>query len=152
MPKICNQDECDYPVWGKGYCKIHQYLRTDPKAPKPLGRSELKSKPKAIKQISDKRKEKLKGYSQIDMFNEIWDERPHKSELTGDPLLPKGHSKWHFQFLHVLGKGSFPQYELDKNNILLGTPDEHDHQDDYDVFRKKKIELLKDHYGRDKFI
>lgn len=152
MPKKCKAEDCDYNVFSTGYCKIHQYLRTDPKKPKPLNRTAIQSKPKAINQISDKRKEKLKGYSQKDMFAEIWDERPHVSELSGDELLPKGHSQWHWQFLHVLPKGSFPKFELKKENILLGTVAEHDHQDQYEVFRKKKVELLKEYYGPDKFI
>lgn len=33
MPKICNA--CTNPVFGGGYCKPHQYLRQDKKAPKP---------------------------------------------------------------------------------------------------------------------
>lgn len=27
MPKICKNEGCGYPVWGAGYCRIHQYLR-----------------------------------------------------------------------------------------------------------------------------
>jgi len=34
MPKICNV--CSNPVFGGGYCKSHQYLRQDKKAPKPV--------------------------------------------------------------------------------------------------------------------
>lgn len=29
--KICNVDGCNSPVFGKGYCRYHQYLRTDTK-------------------------------------------------------------------------------------------------------------------------
>lgn len=35
MPKQCKQDECHNPVWGGGYCRNHQHLRTD-KKPKPM--------------------------------------------------------------------------------------------------------------------
>lgn len=31
MPKICNAQDCVQPVWGKGYCLRHQYLRRDKK-------------------------------------------------------------------------------------------------------------------------
>ena len=137
MPKICNKEDCDNNVWGKGYCKYHQHLRTNKKARKPII-------PKTrIKPISKKRKEALKGRSEMDVFLEIWEEREHKSELTGEPLLPKGHAKWHWQMLHILPKSRFPELRLDKDNILLGLPEEHDHQDRYEVFRKKKVELLK---------
>lgn len=43
--------ECDNPVFGKGYCKYHQYLRTDVK--------------KKIKPVSDKRRAQNKEYSVI---------------------------------------------------------------------------------------
>lgn len=29
--KTCNVDTCNSPVFGKGYCRYHQYLRTDTK-------------------------------------------------------------------------------------------------------------------------
>jgi hypothetical protein len=79
--------------------------------------------------------------TQKQMFEWIWETRPHVSELSGEPLLPKGHFKWHWQFLHVLPKGSYPSMKLDPDNILLGLPDEHSHQERYEVFKDKKIEL-----------
>ena len=27
--KLCQADTCNNPVWGKGFCKNHQYLRPD---------------------------------------------------------------------------------------------------------------------------
>jgi hypothetical protein len=50
MAKVCNKEGCDYPVFSKGYCKAHQYLRKDYKQPSPVR--------KPIKRISDKRKAK----------------------------------------------------------------------------------------------
>lgn len=46
--KKCSKQGCEYPVWGKGYCKRHQYLRGD--------------LVKKVKPISDKRKERNKEY------------------------------------------------------------------------------------------
>lgn len=34
MAKTCTADNCSYPVWGKGFCRNHQYMRTDNKKPK----------------------------------------------------------------------------------------------------------------------
>jgi len=57
-----------------------------------------------------------------DMFKEIWAEREHKSFVSGKPL---GHvAKAHF-FAHVLSKGAYPKYRLNKDNIVLLTFDEH---------------------------
>ena len=49
MPKICQAEGCCSPVWGKGYCKKHQYLRTD-------------KQQKRIATYSCKRKEENKIY------------------------------------------------------------------------------------------
>ena len=83
---------------------------------------------------------------QLEMFKYIWLHREHKSELTGEFLLPPGHSQWHFQFLHVLPKGSFPYYKLNPDNILLGLPYEHEHQEQYKVFNDKKLALTRAYY------
>jgi uncharacterized Zn finger protein (UPF0148 family) len=56
--KKCSIELCKYPIFGKGYCSLHQYLRTD-KKPK-----EAKPK-KPIKKISDKHKQALSIYSKL---------------------------------------------------------------------------------------
>jgi len=86
--------------------------------------------------------------NQSEMFNWIWNHRPHVSELTGEPLLPKSNLQWVWQFLHVLPKGSFPYYKLNPDNILLGLPDEHSHQEQYQVFGDKKLALTREYYAK----
>jgi hypothetical protein len=51
MAKKCTVEECNYPVFSRGYCKIHQRLRKD-------------KKPKAIKSVSDKMAVMLKVYKE----------------------------------------------------------------------------------------
>lgn len=63
-----------------------------------------------------------------ELFNYIWETRPHVSELSGDPLVYPGHPKWHHQMMHVLGKQAFPKFKYKPFNIILGTIDEHDKQ------------------------
>lgn len=82
------------------------------------------------------------------MFNWIWDSRPHFSEISGKPLLHRGHSMWHFQFLHVLPKGTFPKYKLNPENIMLGTPEEHNHQERHQEFNDKKDSLRREYYEK----
>lgn len=84
--------------------------------------------------------------NQKELFDYIWETRPHVSELSGKPLLPKGHLKWHWQFLHVLGKGTYPKYKLEPDNIILATQLEHDHQELYPEFIKKQDQLRKLYY------
>ncbi len=87
-----------------------------------------------------------KNYNQSHMFQEIWRDRVHFSDLTNSPLHPQGHFKWHWQFLHVLPKGTFAKMKFFKPNIMLGTPDEHDNQDKYEVFREKREMLNRIYY------
>lgn len=58
---------------------------------------------------------------ELQMFKEIWSERPHISEVSGDPLP-------YFDvrcFSHLLPKGNYERYRLNKENIVLKTPQEH---------------------------
>jgi hypothetical protein len=76
--KTCNHISCNYPVFGKGYCKFHQYLRTD-KKPK----DEKKPKPRVpIKKVSDKHKKELAVYSVLS--KQYKEKNPHcEAKLTG---------------------------------------------------------------------
>lgn len=48
-------------------------------------------------------------------------ERGPYSEISGEPLVPKGHNKYHWQLFHVLGKGEYPELRLTDENLLLST-------------------------------
>jgi len=89
--------------------------------------------------------------TQKELFNKIWEERPHVSEVSGKPLLPKGHSQWHWQFAHVLSKGAFPSYKFNPDNIMLMLPEEHEKQEMYSAFKNKAIDLKLQYFteGRD---
>lgn len=76
-----------------------------------------------------------------ELFFYVWETREHVSELTGEPLLPECNDRWHWQFLHVLNKNTYPEYKFDPDNILLGLPEEHEKQEDYQVFRDKLEEM-----------
>lgn len=82
------------------------------------------------------------------MFLEIWEDRPHLSEVSGKPLHPVGHWQWHWQFAHVLGKGSYPKYKLNPENIMLMLPEEHEKQESYQLFNEKRIKLKKEYHER----
>ena len=84
--------------------------------------------------------------NQSEMFDWIWDNRPHISEISSEPLLPKGHLQWHWQFLHILPKGSYPKYKLNPDNIMLALPEEHEKQEQYEVFQEKHLELKRAYY------
>jgi len=65
-------------------------------------------------------------------------------------LHPVGHWQWHWQFAHVLGKGSYPKYKLNPENIMLMLPEEHEKQENYQLFNERKIQLKKQYHERHK--
>ena len=84
--------------------------------------------------------------NQKEMFAYIWETRDHVSELTQEPLLQPNHFKFHWQFLHVLSKGSYHRYKLNPKNIILALPDEHENQEQYECFKEKQLELKQQYY------
>lgn len=63
--------------------------------------------------------------SMLQFFEQIWAERPHKSEIDGTPLLPREHKLWHWQMSHLLPHGLFKKMKFDKRNIVLKTVQQH---------------------------
>lgn len=86
----------------------------------------VKPPPKEHKQLKRTAiKPKYKPTGELEVFREIWDERPHKSEVSGEPLFDIDHHQWINQFSHILPKGKYGRYRLLKRNIKLVTPKEH---------------------------
>lgn len=83
---------------------------------------------------------------QLDLFKKIYYERASISELTGEYLLSPYDFQWHWQFLHVLPKGSYPQMKLFEWNILLALPEEHEKQEQYKTFNERKGILTQVYY------
>lgn len=99
--------------------------------------------------------------SMVDLFWEIWNERPRVSFISGKKLDKyEDTDLWYSLFAHVLAKGKakFPDAKFDKENIVLLTPREHLLLDqgteeerikyaletncDWGRIKRKKIELL----------
>lgn len=79
--------------------------------------------------------------SQKELFEYVWKTRGHVSEVSGKPLHPKGHSQWHWQFAHILSKGAYPAFKLNPINIMLMLPEEHQKQEQYDLFNERQAAL-----------
>lgn len=60
-----------------------------------------------------------------EVFLKVWARCKGRSEVSGEPLLPVDHPMWHWQFSHLLPKGSYPGDQLDEHNIVACTVDEH---------------------------
>lgn len=95
--------------------------------------------------------------NQTHLFNQVWNERPHVSEVSREPLLPKGHAQWHWQFQHILPKGLYGKFKLRKDNIILLTAIEHYNvtnmeylvKDDpkWKVYYERKEKLKQEYHG-----
>ena len=63
--------------------------------------------------------------NESELFDYIWETRPHFSEISGKKLYEKDHPRWHWQFSHILVKGLYRLYKLNPDNISLVLPNEH---------------------------
>lgn len=104
--KQCKVDGCDYPVFGKGYCRYHQYLRLD-KVTKPLKSS------KPISHTSAKRR------SQLNEYNRLKAEAVQEARMKGpircfaDNSVIDGIPDWH----HI--EGRIEEKLLDKSKLVF---------------------------------
>lgn len=142
-------------------CEVCMHLRTYGITLKE--RLEQKEKLRTItnkeKGIEPKRTKKYKYTRKItgelDTFKEIWDERPHFSEISGKPIYEfNPHC-----FSHILTKGAYGVFRNYKKNIKLVLPEEHDLWEfgDRDELRKdirwnwvfeKHQELISEYYNK----
>jgi hypothetical protein len=124
--KTCGK-KCD-----KEYCFQH----------KPRKRIPTSNLTKSVKKEDPIRK----NIEMKDFFLQIWKDRPHKSEVSGDYLASE---PLHVFFHHILPKNKYPEAGLDEENIILLTWEEHD-QVESDVTRyeevNKRREQLKKKY------
>lgn len=150
--KTCKADNCNNPVFGKGYCKWHQHLRNDFKARREtISTNSIHTSTR--KKIMPK---KASNTGELDLFKQLWHDSPKVSELSGKQLYKFNVRCFH----HLLTKQAYPQYRLDPENIVLLTPSEHRQVHDYcweDLISKdkrwenihKKYIHMKDKHGKE---
>lgn len=90
-----------------------------------LNGSSFRPDPKPEKQVKEKKpyRYRRKPTGEKEVFDDIWNERPHVSQISDEPIT----EAMPINFLHVLPKAQnkYPKLKLDKQNIVLGTADEH---------------------------
>jgi hypothetical protein len=102
---------CGKPCEGE-YCFLHKKRKPIPKKP-PVYR----------------------GKSMQNFFLQIWEKRKHYSEISGTYL---GKTPLTVFFHHILPKSKYPQAELDEENIILLTLEEHDNVE-MDIYRYEEV-------------
>ncbi len=120
MAKICKASGCTYPVFGGGYCRVHQWKRTDKKL-RGLAKRVIKPSTKAYDF----------GFStQIEVFKHVY--FIHKKPV----ICPVSHrditdcmdgpiQHWIKHFAHVLPKGRYTYWKLNPANIIILHPEVH---------------------------
>lgn len=96
-----------------------------------------------IKKISEKRKAKIEEERELrrkeyEMFEEIWKERGPRSEISGKFL---GREAKSIYFHHCLPKSRYPEYRLDKRNIIILSFEEHQNVENNTYFYEKVNEI-----------
>ena len=94
--------------------------------PKEIDRTEVYGRGR-VAGIKVPKEQKIRG--EAELFTSLQMARGNRSEISGKLLLPIGHPQWHWQFLHVLPKGTYKRYKLNPRNIVLALPEEHAYQD-----------------------
>lgn len=77
-----------------------------------------------MKRTAMKRKPR-KATGQRELFVSLYEQCGGVSEVSGYPLLPPTHERFHEQGSHLLPKGTYPDYMLDPRNVVMVTPLEH---------------------------
>ena len=132
--KTCSKEDCNYPAWSKGVCKMHT-----PKTPlrKISVRGVEKKKEKAV--LTD---------LQFELFKEFYKEHPIKRCYECNRRVD---GKSSAQFHHLLFKSQFPQYRLEKWNLALVCSDCHNltHNNiDKTPKIKELTEIVKEKYNK----
>ncbi len=123
MAKICNIENCNYPIWSNGLCKSHSPKIPLKKIFKPINEITERQKEKSVI-----KKEKTKVLHQF--FLDLWDERADKNGCircfeTDIYMSPTIYRENSCCYSHQLPKSQYPQYALDKDNTLIVLPDVH---------------------------
>ena len=78
--------------------------------------------------------------SEVDLFNHIWNTRPHMCEITGVDLeFTFNTDMWYSCFAHLYPKGKFPRWKYVPANIMLMHPDVHNVYDNGTIAQKQKV-------------
>jgi hypothetical protein len=119
--KTCKKEGCYRPVWGKGFCLSHQYLRQD-KPKRPIYKT---------KDIQPTHKLDFGFDNQQDLFAWLWQEAKDKNGIvtcpyTGERLNRFYNTELYWScFAHILAKGKYTYWKLNPKNVVVCFPDFH---------------------------
>jgi len=119
MGKPCNAEGCYQPRWGGGFCRSHQWKRTD-------------KKPLFLKRKPTSKMETDFGFdNQIELFGWLWNEARDRNGIVVCPYTGERLNRfydtdmWFNCFAHVLNKKNWPYFKLNPENVEVVFPDFH---------------------------
>lgn len=122
--KTCTAAGCVNPVFGKGFCIRHQWMRKDKKPKKPK-KMPVQATRKPMDELSF-------GFEdQTALFESLWERAKNKSgrvfcKYTGEELTNLyGTDVWYWCFAHVLPKGRYTYFKLNPDNVRVVFPSFH---------------------------
>lgn len=120
MARICKDPGCNRPVFGGGYCRAHQWKRTD-KKPKTIAKRVAKQSVKA---------DDFGFSTQIELFKKVyWDhEKPVICPVSGRNITKCIEAPINLfvqHCAHILPKGKYTYWRLNPRNIRLLHPEAH---------------------------
>lgn len=136
--KKCKHEGCTNPVWSGGLCQNHI-------ARKPMKRHAKKKK--AVSMIDKMKPLQHKTnirQARYNLFMVLWKKRGPHSEVSGERIYGEPSSA---HFHHILPKSKYPEADLDPENIIIMTMDEHNNVENdmykYDEINRRRELLLK---------
>ena len=124
--KTCSIENCNNPIWSKGVCKNHIIK-------KPINGGNTIQMSSLLRKKLDKSPSKF--LEMREFFMSIWNQKPHRSELSGDYLGKEPMSTY---FHHILPKEKYPEACLDEENIVLLSLLEHSNVEN-DMYKYEEI-------------
>lgn len=115
--RTCEANNCIYPVWGtdkstgKGYCKMHQSLRTDRDTRTIFQKHMDKNKAKKVIEVEETKLQKW--------YSEIMEKEVARCWETGEPINKQDKKAWHGSIAHVLPKGDYPSVATHPLNYMI---------------------------------
>ena len=140
IAKKCKK--CDNPAWSGGLCKNHIIK-------KPM-KSKTSFKATAgytIVRSGGRQTGKTHSQNRYKLFLVIWKKRGNISEVSGNKIYGEPSSA---HFHHILSKSKYPEADLDEENIIILTMDEHNNVEN-DIYKYEEVnrrrELLLNKYN-----
>lgn len=153
---ICSNPSCRrerFIATKDGFCQMCRHLKVqNRKSKRTTGITKLSGTEK--RNIFSSLKKKFREPTgEAKTFLEIWEKRPHRSQLSGHPITEFNV----FCFAHILSKGTYRKFRLVEENILLITSNEHIQQHNgtlperyKKIFSEKAQKLKQQYYGLQK--